>query len=191
MGKRLELISELQRGSGIEPHYLFHPRVWAHEGCIIDLGCSGWDWSGCFLGKKRVIGCDPSESQIPEGAELFKGFVGNFSGRIRYDDGNQNRISGLIKGNTEAEMIPLEELLRRFKIESVSLLKMNIEGMEYDLLIHLKKPVADQMVISFHDYLSSGFNHSRATALILEYLSEWYDWCPISTKTGWHILVKK
>jgi hypothetical protein len=185
------LISELQIGSGREPHYLFHRRAWDHMGCVVDLGCSPWDWSKCFLGKKRVVGCDPSEKEAPEGAELFRGFIGNFCGRINYRNGNQNRISGLKTGSLEAEIITLEELVRRFDLPSISLLKMNIEGMEYDLLIQLQEPPADQIIVSFHDYPISGISNRRATRAVLDYLSEWYDWCPTSKEWGWYVLIRK
>ncbi len=191
MVEKRNLISEFQRGSGDLPHYLFHPRTWAHEGCVIDLGCSPWDWSKCFFGKKRVIGCDPSEKEAPAGAELFRGFVGNYRGSIRYDGGDQNRISSFVGGEMEAEVITIDDLMRRFKVDSISLLKMNIEGMEYDLLIHLQKPVADQMVISFHDYPRSGISNRKATEAVLGYLSEWYDWCRTSKEWSWYVLLRK
>ena len=189
--ENLGLISELQVGSGRESHYLFHRRVWDHLGCVVDLGCSTWDWSRCFLGKKKVLGCDPSEKEIPDGADLFHGFVGSFCGRVNYRNGNQNRISGLKNGNLEAEIITLEELIRRFDLPPISLLKMNIEGMEYDVLIHLQEPIADQIIVSFHDYPISGISNRKATKAVLDYLSEWYDWCPTSKQWGWYVLLRK
>ena len=49
-----------------------HPRFNIHDGCIVDLGCLGWNksfediesdnWAGYFFGKKKVIGVDPQES---------------------------------------------------------------------------------------------------------------------------------
>ena len=73
--ENISLFNELQVGSHEGDWYRFHPRVWSHKGAIVDLGCLGWDWSKCFLGKKRVIGADPNESIIPEGAELYNGFI--------------------------------------------------------------------------------------------------------------------
>jgi len=189
--ENLSLISELQVGSGQASHYLFHRRVWDHVGCVVDLGCGTWDWSRCFLGEKRVIGCDPAEKEIPDGAELFRGFIGNFCGQINYLDGNQNRVSGLRKGESVAEIITLKELIRRFDLAPISLLKMNIEGMEYDLLIHLQEPIADQIVVSFHDYPISGISNRRATKAVLDYLSEWYDWVATSKQWGWYVLLRK
>jgi SAM-dependent methyltransferase len=189
--ENLALISELEIGPWKDSHYLFHRRVWDHVGCVVDLGCSTWDWSRYFFGKKRVIGCDPSEKIIPEGAEFFRGFIGNFCGRINYQNGNPKKISAFRKGELEAEIITLEELIRRFDLPPISLLKMNIEGMEYDLLIHLQEPIADQMVVSFHDYPICGISNRRATNAVLNYLSEWYDWCQTSKEWGWYVLIRK
>jgi hypothetical protein len=192
--ENLSLISEFQEGSGQGSHYRFHPRVWAHDGCIIDLGCSTWDWSKCFAGRKRIVGCDPSEETVPYWAEFYRGFVGSFCGKVRYHNGNQNRITGLAGGESEADIITLKQLVRRFDLRSISLLKLNVEGMEYDLLIHLQEPVADQIVVSFHDYSYPGLSNPsnpRATDAVLDYLSEWYDWCPTLKERGWYVLLRK
>lgn len=31
-----------------------HPRFMNHQGCVVDLGCLRWDWSGFFLVKKEL-----------------------------------------------------------------------------------------------------------------------------------------
>jgi len=46
-----DILAKLQQGSGTLPYYRFHPRIWEHKGPVVDLGCLGWDWSRCFLGK--------------------------------------------------------------------------------------------------------------------------------------------
>ena len=193
-----DILKELQVGSGLKPHYRFHPRVWEHQGVVIDLGCGKWDWSRCFLGIKRVIGCDPTEKTIPVGAELFQGFLGPFWGKVYYQVArDKDFTSGLVGGYRDevltdsAEMITLAQLIHRFKIDSINLLKMNIEGMEYGLLIDLPVPVADQLVVSFHDFKEAPYNNRKATEAIITYLSQWYDWCCSDERYSWYVFLRR
>lgn len=191
-----KLLSELSDGLGPLPHYRFHPRVWQHRGDVVDLGCGTWDWSRIFLGTKRVIGSDPCERYCPEGAELWQGMVGNFTGHVLYDPSNQNRASAFRDGVArdglqETQMITLADFRALYRIDSISLLKMNIEGMEYDLLIHLKEPIADQLVITFHDYPRAPYGTPEASAAMRHYLSQWYDYCATDRTWGWYVFLKR
>lgn len=189
-----DILKELQSGSGLKPHYRFHPRVWEHTVDVIDLGCGKWDWSQCFLNNKRVIGCDPTENYYatPIGAKFYKGFVGSFCGKILYQKQVDTDFTSAKKlGEDTSSIISLERLVQIFDIQSISLLKMNIEGMEYDLLIHFTAPVADQIVVSFHDFPEAPYNNKRATEAIILYLSQWYDWCCSDERYSWYVFLKR
>ena len=113
-----------------------HPRYADHKGCIVDLGCLGWNkdfndktsdnWAGYFFGKKRVIGVDPQENPNPN-AELFKGFISSFSGKANLSN---NGISGsMIKSSSgDYDVLTWTDFKRKFSIDSISILKINISG---------------------------------------------------------------
>ena len=54
-------------------------RAFEHDGCVVDVGCYMWDWSNSLIGKKRIVGVDPLEENIPNGVEMFKGLLGPFN----------------------------------------------------------------------------------------------------------------
>ncbi len=129
-------------------------RVWQHPGPIVDLGCDPWDWSRCFVGKKRVIGADPFATQI-EGTELFKGVIGATHCTVNITcEGDASTI--LRQGTKPVHMITWAEFKAMFGISQIALLKMNIEGSEYALLNAMTDAdfaEIDQIAVSFHHWL--------------------------------------
>ena len=141
-----------------------HPRFMQHDGCIVDLGCAGWNlafedktsdnWAGYFFSKKRVIGVDPQEKPNIN-AELFKGFVSNFSGKAELIS---NGIAASIKKscNGNYEVLSWKDFKNKFAINSIAILKINIEGSEWDLIDSFDDEdfyEIDQICISFHYWL--------------------------------------
>jgi hypothetical protein len=141
-----------------------HPRFLNHPGCIVDVGCLGWNddyddpksdnWSGYFIDKKRVIGVDPQERPNPS-AELFRGFITNANGRA---DLSYSGISATIAydGPGEYETITFHEFRRRFQLDKIAVLKINIEGSKWPLIEGFSAADlegVDQICISFHDFL--------------------------------------
>jgi len=173
------------------PHTQVGSEVMINEGDVVDLGCLGWDWSGFFIGKKRVIGADPFCEEI-EGAELYKGVVGPYDGntRILYDGLCSSIISG--KGH-EVEMLSWKSFCQTFSIDKISILKINIEGGEYGLLNTMDSEdflKIDQIAVSFHDWTNplwekqtlSTINLLEKNGFLVEKLEcEW----------GWYLARKK
>lgn len=99
-------------------------------------------------------------SRIPEGNSVFPAFSEHWS------RGETRRI--------EVEMIALPELLARAGIRHVDLLKVDIEGAEWDLLLRLSSELArciDQITVEFHDFLDPGLRpRTEATILHLRHL---------------------
>lgn len=179
-----------------------HPRFQIHEGCVVDLGCLGWNrpfeeigsdnWAGFFFNKKRIIGVDPQETDNPN-AELFKGFVSNFSGKgTLVSDGIGATLSKSADGNFD--VLNWDDFKQKFKIESISILKINIEGSEWDLIDSFKpedfKDI-DQICISFHDWLPE-FSNSihRTDACVKKIISNGYAVVDLGMY-GWKLFLKK
>lgn len=134
---------------------LVHKRCLSHDGDIVDLGCIGWDWSHIFIGKKRVVGVDPQADQIHE-TVLFKGAV---SDRTGFCSLIQNEgINATIEYSPHGYLcLSWNDFINLYKIDKVSVLKINIEGSEYPLINsltpeHLSK--IDQIAVSFHHFVN-------------------------------------
>lgn len=139
-----------------------HPRFKEHDGCVVDLGCLGWNkkfeditsdnWAGYFFGKKRVIGVDPQEVEN-EYSELFKGFISTYTGKARL---TSNGIAGAIIPDERGEYSVLKwlDFKSKFDIKSISILKVNIEGSEWNLFDSFDDfDSIDQICVSFHNFL--------------------------------------
>ena len=168
------------------------PRAFEHNGCIIDLGCESWDWSAPFIGKKRVIGADPFEKTVPEGAELFKGIVGSFDGQVKMNF--DNKASRIATSDSSAEWTPSlswKSFCKQFEIDKISILKMNIEGAEFPLLHSMDIEdfeKIDQLIVSFHDWLNpawgslteASFHLINSNGFTIKNIGPW----------GWHMALK-
>jgi len=167
------------------------------DGCIVDLGCLRWDWSMCWSKTFRVIGVDPFEPNEPDGFELFRGVIGSKDGYASMHKPNDNEYEGIVKSGYEdsderIEMISWKSLCKKFNIDKVSILKINIEGSEYSFLESLDDEdfsKINQIVISFHDWLDPRYKEPTEKAIDL--LQE-KDFTVISTwfRHGWYVCVK-
>ena len=178
-----------------------HPRFKNHDGCIVDLGCLGWNkdfndkesdnWAGYFFNKKRVIGVDPQEYPNPD-AEFFKGFISSFSGKANL---SSEGIDGQMVRSSDGKYTVLtwNDFKTKFSIDSISILKINIEGAEWDLIKTLNADdfsSIDQIAISFHDFLPSLRHKSELTALCIDkILSNGYKMVDLGIY-GWRLFVK-
>ena len=169
-----------------------------NEGCIVDLGCLYWDWSNYWLGMKRVIGVDPFEETIPNGAEFFKGVLGPSDCKSKMDKPNNDEVAGIlnyniVKGEENLyEMLSWKTFCKKFNVDKVSILKINIEGSEYSFLDSLDETdfsKINQIVVSFHDWLNP--EYKELTKQSIELLKK-YGYTVISTcfKYGWYLCVK-
>jgi len=169
-------------------------RAFNHQGVIVDLGCNGWDWGSVFLGKKRYIGADPF-AYAHDQATLFKGVVGPFRGTCQVSD-EVDKSSAMSEVKTERvkqfEMISWREFCHEFNIGKVSVLKMNIEGAEYPLLMSMDGDdfkLIDQLAISFHDWMIPTWKrNTEACVSFLE--SHGFGVQRIDERYGWHLAIR-
>ncbi len=173
-------------------------RALTNDGDIVDVGCYTWNWSNYFISKKRIIGVDPIENNIPENTELFKGVLGTNNGKVYMDvsadastiipDVNLTPVEVL-----EVDMLSWKTFCKKYNIDKISVLKINIEGSEYALLNSMDEDdfaKIDQITISFHDWMVPKWKDLTAASLsllrssgfkILETQSNW----------GWYLAYKE
>lgn len=161
-----------------------HKRAMTHPGTIIDIGCLTWDWSLPFRGKKQIIGFDPLEKNTPSWATLIQKAVSISSGTTKFAvKGLTSGISLCDSDTITVESVSLCSIIATYS--PINIIKMNVEGAEFPLLVSVKHPIADQMVVSFH-------NEQHELQLLLQnYLAKWYWMLRTSKEYNWVLFVLK
>ena len=171
--------------------FQFDDRCWKQQGTIYDLGCLGWDWTQPFIGKIPVVGVDPLEGHCPSGTVLIRAVVTPFPGNCRMHGINIG--ASLYPADGTGELVPAvtwQELQAAHG--PANLVKMNIEGTEIPLLISVTHPMADQVIVSFHDWQPTPDRPPpAATKAMLDYLATWYQVIETFPKFRWFVLLKK
>ncbi len=172
-------------------HQRFHPRVFDREGPILDIGCLGWDWSKKFAGKKNVVGYDPQETLEPEWAELHSLAVSIADGTMMWRDREPRTGVGAFTGGINDKLFQVDALSFRnvLTTHSPSLVKLNVEGMEYALLSSVQHPVADQLIVSFHEFFNKRWQ--KLDEKFVDWLSTWYEPTQINAIWGWWVFLRK
>lgn len=167
-----------------------HSRCLTNEGCIVDLGSLRWDWSEFFIGKKRIVGVDPFDEEIP-GVEYFKGVVSTFDGTLSMAGGGTG-ASIFNPGNQIVASRTWKTFCKDFNIDRVSVLKINIEGAEYGLLKSMDEldfAKIDQIAVSFHDFLKPEWQFETQNAIkLLEGFG--YEVTNIHKEWRWYLAMK-
>lgn len=176
-----------------------HPRFQSHDGCIVDLGCLGWNrdfdnigsdnWAGYFFGKKRVIGVDPQETPN-EHSELFKGFISDFSGKANLTSTGLG-ASMVPSDEGQYDVLTWEDFKSQYDIQSISILKINIEGAEWDLLDAFDDFSIDQICVSFHNFLPKFNNETfiqRTNTIVQKLINNGYQMIVLGIY-GWKIFL--
>ena len=166
-------------------------RCLIHDGDVVDVGCLNWDWSEFFIGKKRIIGVDPFENQVPH-TEIFKGVLSDYDGKTKMKN---EGISSSMVGTNEGQDVNVKTwktFCDEFSINRISLLKINIEGAEYKLLDSFDDEdfeKIDQIAISFHDWMIPEWKDKTEKALNL-LKSKNYEILKINDSWGWYLASK-
>lgn len=176
-----------------ESYSRIHTRAFSHNGCIVDLGCIEWDWSKKLIGSKRVIGVDPFETTIPEGAELFKGVVTSYDGLIKMKYLEfASQIASTQEDSEWYTALSWKSFCKQYDIDEISILKMNIEGAEYSLLHSMDTDdflKIDQLIVSFHNWMNPKWKELTEASI---YLLKRNGFSVIENigPYGWHMALK-
>lgn len=179
-------------------YFYVNPRYKIHDGVVLDIGCVGWNWSEQFAGQKAVIGVDPDETTCPTWAKLVRKAVALSDGTaIMRDRIELGQVcpgeNSLLFNDGPARVVETVSIQALVQAYPLSIAKLNIEGAEYPLLMAMKHPVADQLVVSFHDtgWLPSSIYPPEATVAMISFLSNWYTPQEIYPPCKWWLFLRR
>jgi hypothetical protein len=135
---------------------------------ILDLGCRGFEFTNYFKKKHNVYSVDFGDLK----GDYFQQAISYK--KSKYSIGNKNDLqaSCLIDGD-EIEAISIQEFSESIGIKKWDLVKMNIEGSEYEIMKNLSHPYCEQICVSFHAHC--GYQTKEQIDELLEWLHQWYD----------------
>lgn len=144
---------------------------------VLDAGCRDFEFANAMttMFGAKVLTLDADASVRPD---IHAALVGdNCPSRAWYVAAEEaGRI--VFEENLTLQEVPtitIRDLVR--KHGTFDLVKMDIEGSEYDVLLTWPGPVAGQISVEFHEPTGQGMAKHGADvyARILQHLSQWYD----------------
>lgn len=153
------------------------------RGTVLDVGCRGFRFADYFAERRfRVIALDPGEKH-PQGGwvEFMPLALATYNGsaklvlmsdlEARYTVGDQEEVD---RPYLSVGCITLRDLMSLCNVRDFELIKLNMEGGEFDILDQLHAPVAKQIVVSFHEHTPRKRGQAAIDGLIQK-LGKWYD----------------
>ena len=151
-------------------------------GWVLDGGCMGWGFASDMASRgMRVLAVDPAPRlAVPNllGLEFANvALVGKERHRIGWV--HQDEAECCYTSDDGGRQIPartVPQLMAEYEIGHFDVVKLNVEGAEYEILKHWPGPIAKQITVSFHE-LVPGRNPEpkHYFELMLTHISQWYD----------------
>ena len=131
---------------------------------ILDLGCRGFDFEKHFGGVYSV------DIDLLEG-DYYRLAISNKNGYVGIANTLDPQARHIIEGNA-IEAVTIEEFSKRVGVNHWDLIKIDIEGEEYNILKDSKHPLATQVSVEFHAHC--GVQTKESLDELLIYLSQYY-----------------
>jgi hypothetical protein len=185
------LLAQLE---GTRPYHLYHPRIFAHPGPAVVVGCLNWDPYCHDMRRrgKRLIGVDPQTTVTLPGVEHVPAVITPFRGEI--DLHGEGGGASLLWYHTpkigRVLSITMEDLLKRTGPD-IAGMQMNAEGAEGFVLLCMKRPYCDQMTIAFHDRPGLDPFLPSARDALLAHMDQWYDYTQIEASNDWWFFLRR
>ena len=159
------------------PGYIYKD-TFTNDSVVVDVGCADDpDFSIHMIGKYglKAFGIDPTKKHEQSLVKLEQQYEGNFKhvpvavsareGTITFHESVENMSGSVLTDHTnimrdevnsyDVESVTLKSLVDRIDTSNVELIKLDIEGAEYDLLKEVKKEDLapfKQIYIEFHHH---------------------------------------
>lgn len=151
------------------------------DGCILDIGCRGFDFAKHFRGK-TVYNIDP-DSTVFNNVIMDDTFfylnvaISNYSGESAYYENGEATCLKEIDPDQSHPFKPCTTItmddLYKITGENVDILKLDCEGAEYIILGETFKPIPKQLSVEFHKHCVPDM-HNKHIDSIIERLSKDY-----------------
>jgi len=145
-------------------------------GVCIDAGCRGFQFSEAMrdLGCK-VIAFDLEDMKAPEGICFYKSAITTRNGLVHYVDTKDQQAKHLADLGIAVDAVCLNNVYEMNGLYSVDVLKLDIEGSEYEVLSDPNfQPIPKQISVEFHMHAHLQL-HDQYYDKCMENLLKWYE----------------
>ena len=152
------------------------------KGPVLDAGCRSFRFAQWFYARgHQVVALDPSP-EILEMASIDGDSKNSFQFFRRGLVANEQSTYRLVMtDDPEARYLSHDkgESVKTAEVDALGfdhwdVVKLNIEGSEYEILANWLGPIANQLVVSFHEHTPQGQGEAKI-AEIIKHLSQWYE----------------
>lgn len=175
---------------------------------VLDLGCRAFSFANAMLEYVDTVYCVDADSSVvstDERIEVMNVAVTSEPREcavefIKYGNGTGNYVNRgeqLPSVCTKALVLSytIEQISWLFQVPFWSLIKIDIEGMEYEILMNMKEPIATMLTFELHEHTQKKKGMEYINKMFLN-LSQWYTFAHIdySKKHGlcenyWDVLL--
>lgn len=154
------------------------------KGPVLDVGCRGFRFAEFFLKRgNRVVALDPDAGLAPPaGVEYMNvALVGSdveMASLVLESDPEARHVVHFNEKPDKPTLLVkctnLERLTSACRVDDWELVKINAEGSEFGILDRIERPLAKQIVVSFHEHTPARRGRDEVDALVRR-LGKWYD----------------
>jgi FkbM family methyltransferase len=180
----------------VEPNFVYWPRIKSGD-TVVDAGCSyEADFSLLMINQygAKSFAVDPTRKHRPSLAALEARFcnmffhlpiaIGPSNGELIFHESENHESGSLMDNHTNVKSdkivsynvrsVTLTKLIEELETDKIAILKLDIEGAEYPLLLDVKASDLasfDQIFIEFHHHAVSNYG-IQDTKLIVDRIME-------------------
>lgn len=165
--------------------HTFNPGL-TRSGWIIDAGCRGFKLSGAFACQKvYALDIEDFSGSQPQNTTFRHKALSVRYGEIEahyFGDGTGNFVKGINEQpyngpdrpceTKKVQAITLQDIYNEIGTD-IDLLKLDIEGSEYEILANLE-PIPKQVTVEFHEHCHTEL-HNKWMPKVLEHMSKNYE----------------
>jgi FkbM family methyltransferase len=175
----------------VEPNFVYRPDL-SPDSVVIDAGCSyEADFSVCLIRRHgvRAFGVDPTRKHSGALRQLEEQYAGRFAhvpcaiaatdGTLTFHESRVNESGSLLSDHVnvihdettsyEVEAVTLSTLLKRVSVETVDILKLDLEGAEYEVFEGATpgqlRPFR-QLFVEFHHHAVTHFREADTRRIV-------------------------
>ncbi len=175
----------------VEPNFVYRPDL-SSQSVVVDAGCSyEADFSLGLIRRHglRAFGVDPTRKHREALRALERQYEGRFlhlpcalaavDGMVTFHESQTNESGSILKDHVnvlqdettsyDVEALTLGSLVTRIGVETVDILKLDLEGAEYDLLDGVKADQLQpfrQLFVEFHHHAVRHFSEADTRRIV-------------------------